>query len=92
MSTEDQQDYGLKYKSFGTGYTAIYSDLALVVITHTHLCQQKTCTPDNANPAALLDSGKSFVTLWEQAIKPDASDSDLIPCIQGDGRSHPDAA
>jgi hypothetical protein len=85
MSTEDEQGYGVKYQSFGTGYTAIYSDLALVVITHTHLCQPKTCTPDNTNPAALLDSGKSFAALWVQAIKPEASDSDLIPCIQGDG-------
>jgi hypothetical protein len=85
MSAEDQQAYGLKYKSFGIGYTAIDSDLALVVMTHTHLCQPKTCTPDNTNPAALLDSGKSFVTLWEQAIKPGTNDSDLIACIQGDG-------
>jgi hypothetical protein len=85
MSTEDQQGHGLKYKSFGTGYTAIYSDLALVVITHTQLCQSKTCAPDNTNPAALLDSGKSFAALWAQAIKPEASDSDLIACIQGDG-------
>lgn len=85
MSAEDQQDYGLKYKSFGIGYTATYSDLALVVITHVHLCQPKTCAPDNTNPAALLDSGKSFITLWEQAVKPNASDPDLVPCIQGDG-------
>jgi len=85
MSTEDQQAYGLKYKSFAAGYTAIYSDLALVVVIRTHLCQPKACTPDNTNPAADLDSGKSFVALWTQAINPDGNDSDLIPCIQGDG-------
>jgi hypothetical protein len=85
MSAEDRQAFGLKYKSFGIGYTAVYSDLALVVVTHTQLCQPKSCTPDNTNPAALLDSGKSFTALWEQAVKPDASYSLVIPCIQGDG-------
>lgn len=81
---DDQTGYA-SYASLGVGYTAIYSDLALVVTTHTHFCVAKSCLPDNSNPAQYLDSGKSFVTLFQEAQTPGKEPAGLVPCIQGDG-------
>ncbi len=81
----DTTEVSISYSSFRIGYTAVYSDVALVVLMFTHLCQAKSCVPDNTNPAALLDSGKSFDDLWTLAMKPGGANSELLPCIQGDG-------
>jgi len=81
---QDQTGYA-SYSSLGIGYTAIYGDLALVVTTHAHLCVAKSCIPDNSNPAVDLDSGKSFVTLFGEAVNPNTDPPGLIPCIRGDG-------
>jgi hypothetical protein len=82
------------FKNFALGYTAIDGTEALVGTTGT------VCTPNqspgcytNTNPAAILDSGKSFATLWKQALA--AADSNvysLSPCIEIDGNWYADAS
>jgi hypothetical protein len=76
------------YKSFDLGYAAVDGAQALVGTTYTQLCrkiQTRTCSPDNADPAALLDSGKSFAELWTQAQHANSSEYFLFPCVEVDG-------
>jgi hypothetical protein len=92
-----QQGLNITYsfKSFEVGYTAVDGAKALVGTTYTQLCrkiQTQTCSPDNTDPAALLDSGKSFADLWTQAQHPDANGYFLIPCIEVDGTWYIDDA
>jgi hypothetical protein len=76
------------YKSFALGYTAVDGAQALVGTTYTQLCrkiQTQTCSPDNTDPAALLDSGKSFADLWTQSQHANSSEYFLFPCVEVDG-------
>jgi hypothetical protein len=82
----NSQPNPVRYDAVGIGYTAFYNGLALVVLTHTHLCVGKSCIADNSDPAALLDSGKAFVALLDEAVSPGKlPGSKIFPCIQGDG-------
>jgi hypothetical protein len=57
------------YKNVVVTYTAIDGDEALVDVTGT-ICdpsQTPSCT-SNSDPAALLDSGKPFTTLWSESV------------------------
>jgi hypothetical protein len=57
------------FKNIKLGYTAIDGTKALIGITGT-VCEPKQ-TPScftNNDPAAILDSGKSFSTLWSEAL------------------------
>lgn len=77
-------------KSFALGYVAVHGRKALVGSTGTSCIpgQQPACV-SNANPAAILDSGKSFSALWTESIA--ASNStvntySLAPCVKIGGR------
>jgi hypothetical protein len=74
------------YKSLATTYTAIDGDKALVGSTGS------VCFPNgtpkcitNTNPAALFDSGKSFATLWNEAVNPKNSSYTLAALIKVNG-------
>ena len=57
------------YKNVVVTYTAIDGNEALVNITGT-VCdpsQTPSCT-SNSDPAAVLDSGKPFTTLWAESV------------------------
>jgi hypothetical protein len=73
------------YKSFGLGYAAVYlGDKALVGTVRTGLCDEPmrvNCVADNQNPAALLNSGQSFATLWKAAHHPDGGYT-LTPLVK----------
>jgi hypothetical protein len=75
------------FKNFAVGYTAIDGTKALIDITGT-ICvpNQKPSCYTNKDPAALLDSGKPFATLWSQAIAAPANVYSLSPAIEVNGR------
>lgn len=74
------------FKNFALGYTAIDGTKALIGITGT-ICvpNQKPSCYTNKDPAALLDSGKPFATLWSQAIAAQANVYSLSPAIEVNG-------
>jgi hypothetical protein len=81
------------FKNFALGYTAIDGTEALVGTTGT------VCTPipkpgcyTNTNPAAILDSGKPFATLWKQALAAGTTVYSLSPVIEIDGNWYADTA
>ena len=57
------------FKNLATTYTAIDGDKALVGSTGSVCDPSATpkCTT-NTDPAAIFDSGKSFATLWNEAV------------------------
>jgi hypothetical protein len=74
------------FKSISLGYTAIDGSKALIGLTGT-ICvpNQKPSCFTNKDPAALLDSGKTFATLWSQAIAAPANVYSLSPAIKVNG-------
>jgi hypothetical protein len=71
------------FKNFAVGYTAINGTQALIGTTGT-VCvpQPKGCYTNN-DPAAILDSGKPFATLWKESIAETSSDVySLSPAIE----------
>ena len=74
------------FKNFAVGYTAIDGTKALIGITGT-ICvpNQKPKCYSNTNPAAILDSGKPFATLWSQAVAAPANVYSLSPAIEVNG-------
>jgi hypothetical protein len=84
---------GAVYDGFGLGYTLIAGARALVgatgqlcVLTQAHNCVS------NSNPAAVLDSGKSFAALWRQALSAPANTYSPVPCVRINGTWYLDAA
>lgn len=74
------------YNGFTVGYTLIDGHQALVGATG-QLCvltQAQTCV-SNSNPAAVLDSGKSFAALWTLAVHATSGAYSPIPCVQVSG-------
>jgi hypothetical protein len=74
-------------KSFAVGYTAIDGDEALVGTTGTFCAPNQTpgCYTNN-DPAAILDSGKSFATLWSQTASSSNSGTySLAPLVKVNG-------
>jgi hypothetical protein len=73
------------FKNFAVGYTAIDGTKALIGTTGT------VCVPDpkgcytNNDPAALLDSGKSFATLWKESVAAASDVYSLSPAIEVNG-------
>jgi len=74
------------FKNYVVGYTAIDGDMALVGATGT------VCTPNqtpecntNTDPAAILDSGKSFAALWSQAAASNTNAYSLTPLVKVNG-------
>lgn len=87
-AAEQGIDISYSFKSFELGYTAVNGTKALVGTTYTQLCRQiqtRSCSPDNTDPGALLDSGKSFADLWTQAQHANSSEYFLFPCVEVDG-------
>jgi hypothetical protein len=81
------------YNGFSVGYTLIDGRQALVGATG-QLCvltQAQTCV-SNADPAAVLDSGKSFAALWTQAVDALSGAYSPIPCVQVRGTWYLDTA
>jgi hypothetical protein len=77
---------GVIYNGFGLGYTVIAGTQALVGATG-RLCvltQAQTCV-SNSNPAAVLDSGKSFAALWSQALNAPSNAYSPVPCVRMNG-------
>lgn len=80
------------FKNFAVGYTAIDGTQALIGTTGT------VCVPDpkgcytNNDPAAILDSGKSFATLWKEAAAASGDVYSLSPAIEVDGSWYADSA
>lgn len=75
------------FKNIKVGYTAIDGTRGLVGITGT-LCVpsgKPKCFTNN-DPAAKFDSGKSFATLWSQALKAPANAYSLSLVIQISGK------
>jgi hypothetical protein len=77
-------------KNFALGYVAVRGRKALVGSTGTSCVptQQPACA-SNANPAAILDSGKSFSALWTESVAAANSPVNmysLVPCIRIGGR------
>ena len=73
-------------KNVKPGYTAIDGDKALVGFTGT-VCVLKlspSCFTNN-DPAAILDSGKSFSTLWSQSLTSPGNVYSLSPAIKING-------
>ena len=74
------------FKNVKPGYTAIDGDKALIGFTGT-VCILKlypSCFTNN-DPAAILDSGKSFSTLWSQSLTSLANVYSLSPAIKING-------
>jgi len=74
------------YNGFTVGYTLIDGRQALVGATG-QLCvltQAQTCV-SNSDPAAVLDSGKSFAALWTQAMDTLSGAYSPIPCVRVSG-------
>lgn len=83
---------GAVYDGFGLGYTLIAGPRALVGATG-QLCvltQARNCV-SNSNPAAVLDSGKSFAALWRQAVSAPANAYSPVPCARINGTWYLDA-
>lgn len=87
------------YENFHIGYAAIDGTEGLAGITGTY-CQRDE-TPEcvtNTDPAALLDSGKTFAALWKsqlaEANSTDTSSNryDLLPCVEIGGKWYADFA
>jgi hypothetical protein len=77
---------GVIYNGFGLGYTVIAGARALVGATG-RLCvltQAQTCV-SNSNPAAVLNSGKSFATLWRQAQNAPSDAYSPVPFVRLNG-------
>jgi hypothetical protein len=77
---------GAVYDGFGLGYTLVAGARALVGATG-QLCvvtQTRNCV-SNSNPAAVLDSGKSFATLWRQALNAPGNAYSPVPCVRING-------
>ena len=74
------------FKNFALGYTAIDGTKALIGTTGT-ICaaNQKPSCYTNTNPAAILDSGKPFATLWTEAVASPANVYSLSPAIEVNG-------
>jgi hypothetical protein len=84
-SQVDLADYPT-FKNLKIGYTAIDGDKALVGFTGT-ICVLKeypSCFT-NKNPAAVLDTGKSFSALWSQSLTSQANVASLNPAIKING-------
>ena len=84
-SQVDLADYPT-FKNLKIGYTAIHGDKALVGFTGT-ICVLKdypSCFT-NKNPAAVLDTGKSFSALWSQSLTSQANVASLSPVIKING-------
>jgi hypothetical protein len=77
---------GPAYHGFTVGYTLIDGGQALVGATG-QLCvqtQAQTCV-GNSDPAAVLDSGKSFAALWARALQAQSGAYSPIPCVEVNG-------
>jgi hypothetical protein len=74
------------FKNFALGYTAIDGTKALIGITGS-VCvpNQKPRCYTNKDPAAVLDSGKPFATLWSEAIAAPANVYSLSPALEVNG-------
>ena len=74
------------FKNVKLGYTAIDGDKALIGFTGT-VCVLKLSPScfTNKDPAAILDSGKSFSTLWSQSLTSPANVYSLSPAIKFNG-------
>jgi len=74
------------FKNFALGYSAIDGTKALVGITGT-ICvpNQKPSCYTNKDPAAVFDSGKTFATLWKEALAAPANVYSLSPAIEVNG-------
>ena len=84
---------GDSYNGFAVGYTLIDGHQALVGATG-QLCvltQAQTCV-GNSDPAAVLDSGKSFAALWTRAVDAPSDAYSPIPCVQVNGTWYLDLA
>jgi hypothetical protein len=84
-SEVDLADYPT-FENLKIGYTAIDGDKALVGFTGT-VCVLKdypSCFT-NENPAAVLDTGKSFSALWSQSLTSQADVASLSPAIKING-------
>jgi pimeloyl-ACP methyl ester carboxylesterase len=77
------------YTSTDIGYAAIDGNEALVVLDYSGVClevgAQENCPPDNNDPAALLDGGQTFSTLWAEATSGSNNEFELIPLLQENG-------
>jgi hypothetical protein len=74
------------FKNIKVGYSAIDGRKALIGTTGT-ICvpnQTPSCYTNN-NPAAIFDSGKSFSTLWSQAVSAAANVYSLAPAVKVNG-------
>jgi hypothetical protein len=74
------------FKHFALGYMAIDGTKALIGVTGT-ICvpNQKPSCYTNKDPAAILDSGKPFATLWNKAVAAPANVYSLSPAIEVNG-------
>lgn len=71
------------FKNVKPGYTAIDGDKALVGFTGTvYVLKLSPSCFTNNDPAAILDSGKSFSTLWSQSLTSPANVYSLSPAIK----------
>jgi len=73
-------------QNFGIGYTAIEGDKALGGTTGTFCGQGAGQCYTNTDPAAILDSGQSFDSLWTQAGNASSTAYSLAQVIGVDGR------
>ena len=77
------------YTSLDIGYAAVDGSEALVVLDYSGVCLevgiQENCPADNNDPAALLDGGQSFSTLWAAATSGNNDEFELIPLLQENG-------
>jgi hypothetical protein len=85
------------FKNFALGYSAIHGTEALVGTTGT-VCapNEKPSCYTNTDPAAIMDSGKSFATLWKEALAANSNSTSnvysLSPCIEIDGSWYADTS
>jgi hypothetical protein len=80
----------LSEKNPAVGWVAISGTKALVGTTGTYC--DKNSSPQcftNTDPAAILDSGKSFNDLWNQSVAASSNTGnvyELAPCVQVSGK------
>jgi hypothetical protein len=90
LSGVTQAQMGTSIKNLGMGWVAVNGTKALVGTTGS-VCS-KNNTPQcsaNSDPAAILDSGKSFSDLWAAAVSAENSTTNsysLGPCVEVSGK------
>jgi hypothetical protein len=93
LSTLTPSQVPVSVKNFGIGWVAVNGTKALVGTTGT-FCDKGQTPPcfTNTDPAAVLDSGKSFGDVWTESQNTSGNKYSLAPTIQVGGKWYIDTS